>query len=226
MRKKFGNEGKVVYGKTRFIERDTKPRRRYVVVKDNGKNIKVVKTNSMKKDIFGNYIEDKHKVEIDRNYHGLKERTLVDNKVFSKNRITKQKFSLDKNNGVFDTREEFILNDYDFDRVFNNATFRTGKKHKKRTSHKDLSNTCDLSLHNFLCCVIIFYVILIKMSTLYYKKSCDVAKKIDIAFFPMTGKLQFNKSISPMNVVVGTQTILSSCFRFTLDYILKVKFIY
>lgn len=132
MHKKFGNEGKVVYGKTRFIERDTKPRRRYVVVKDNGKNIKVVKTNSMKKDIFGNYIEDKHKVEIDRNYPGLKKRTLVDSKVFSKNRITKQKFSLDKNNGVFDTTEEFILNDYDFDRVFNNATFRTGKKHKKK----------------------------------------------------------------------------------------------
>lgn len=132
MRKKFGNEGKVVYGKTRFIERDTKPRRRYVVVKDNGKNIKVVKTNSMKKDENGNYITDKHKIEIDRNYRGLTERTLVDNKVFSKNRVTKEKFTLEKNNGVFDTKEEFILNDYDFDRVFNNASFRAGKKRKKK----------------------------------------------------------------------------------------------
>ena len=72
MRNKFGNEGKVVYGTTRFIERDSKQRRRYIVVKDNGKNIKVVKTNSLKKDKFGNYIIDKHKVEISSNYPGLK----------------------------------------------------------------------------------------------------------------------------------------------------------
>ena len=132
MRNKFGNEGKVVYGKTRFIERDTKPRRRYIVVKDNGKNIKVVKTNSLKKDKFGNYIIDKHKVEISSNYPCLKKRTVADNQVFSKNRITKEKFSLGKNNGVFDTKEQFILSDYDFNNVFNNATFRTGKKHKKK----------------------------------------------------------------------------------------------
>lgn len=132
MRNKFGNEGKVVYGKTRFIEKDTKPRRRYIVVKDNGENIKVVKTNSMKKDKFGNYIIDKHKVEINSNYPGLNKRTVADNKVFSKNRITKEKLSLKKNNGVFDTKEQFILSDYDFNNVFNNATFRTGKKHKKR----------------------------------------------------------------------------------------------
>lgn len=132
MRNKFGNEGKVVYGKTRFIERDTKPRRRYIVVKDNGKNIKVVKTNSLKKDKFGNYIIDKHRVEISSNYPGLKKRTVADNQVFSKNRITKEKFSLEKNNGVFDTKEQFILSDYDFNNVFNNATFRTGKKHKKK----------------------------------------------------------------------------------------------
>lgn len=175
MRKRFGNEGKVVYGKTRFIERDTKPRRRYVIVKDNGKNIKVVKTNTMKKDKYGNYIPDKHKVEISRNYRGLKDRTLVDSKVFSKNRITKEKFTLNKNNGVFDTKEEFVLNDYDFDKVFNNAVFRTGKKHKKRTSHKDLSNTCGLSLTH-LCCVYSLYEIKIKKSTLFSKKVCDVAK--------------------------------------------------
>ena len=132
MRKKFGNEGKVVYGKTRFIEKDTKPRRRYIVVSDNGENIKVVKTNSMKKDKFGNYILDKHKVEIDSNYPGLKCRTVADSQVFSKNRITKVKFSLGKYNGVFDTKEQFILSDEDFNKVYSNATFRSGKKHKKR----------------------------------------------------------------------------------------------
>ena len=105
---------------------------RQIVVKDNGKNIKVVKTNSLKKDKFGNYIIDKHKVEISSNYPGLKKRTVADNKVFSKNRITKEKFSLEKNNGVFDTKEQFILSDYDFNNVFNNATFRTGKNHKKK----------------------------------------------------------------------------------------------
>ena len=132
MRNKFGNEGKVVYGKTRFIERDTKPRRRYIIVKDNGKNIKVVKTNSLKKNKYGDYIIDKHKVEIGQNYPGLTKRTVADDKVFSRNRITKEKFSLEKNNGVFDSKEQFILSDYDFNNVFNNAIFRTGKNHKKK----------------------------------------------------------------------------------------------
>lgn len=131
LRKKFGNEGKVVFGKTRFIEKDTKPRRRYIVVKDNGESIKVVKTNSLKQDKYGNYIVDKHKVEIS-NYPALTKRTVADTKVFSKNRITKEKLSLKKGNGVFDNKELFVLTDSDFNNVFNNATFRTGKKHKKK----------------------------------------------------------------------------------------------
>lgn len=138
MKKKIGNEGKVFYGITRFIEPDTKPRRRYIVVKDNGSSIKVVKTNSMKLDKLGNCINDKHKVELLGIYPKLKERTLADKKVFSKNRITKEKLNLQKDNGVFSSKEDFILDDNDFERVLNNAVFRSGKKHNK---HKKKDKT-------------------------------------------------------------------------------------
>lgn len=131
MYKRKGNEGKVFYGKTKFIEPDTKPRRRFVVVKDNGLNVKVSKLNSMKMDMKGNFIQDKHKIEIDRNYTGLTKRTVVDDKVFSKNRKTKEKLYLGKNNGVFDEMEEFIVSDYDMERIHNHVKFRTGKNHKK-----------------------------------------------------------------------------------------------
>ena len=62
--------------------------------------------------------------------------------------------------------------------------FELVKNTKKRTSHKDLSNTCGLSLTH-LCCVYALYVIKVKKSTLFQKKVCDVAKKLHFAFFPM-----------------------------------------
>ena len=132
MTKRNNNLGKVVWGKTRFIENDTKPRRRYVVTKDNGYNIGVSKINSVKQDKFGNYIVDNKKIELQGSYSGIPKRSAVDYKVFTKNRKTKEKLSLSKGNGVFDEKEVCVLDDNDLARVVNHVRYRTGTKHQKK----------------------------------------------------------------------------------------------
>ena len=44
--KKQNNIGKVYRGKTKYIDKDTKPERNYVVFKDNGKNVSIAKLKS------------------------------------------------------------------------------------------------------------------------------------------------------------------------------------
>ena len=47
-KKKGENVGKVYRGKTKYIDKETKPERNYVVVVDDGKRIKVAKLKSIK----------------------------------------------------------------------------------------------------------------------------------------------------------------------------------
>ena len=116
-RAKKGNEGKVYYGKTRYIDRDTKPRRRFVVVIDHGENVSVSKLTSIKQvDETGKNIKETV-VEIKPAYKGLKQRTGVFNRVYNRNRVSKEKLKLGKGNGVFDEKPEFEIDDEDFKKV-------------------------------------------------------------------------------------------------------------
>ena len=106
---KENNVGKVYRGKTKFIDKDTKPERNYVVVSDNGKNISVSKLKSIKVFDKENRNADKALVEINANRYGLPKRTGVDFQRFSKNRITKKPLRL-SDSAVFPRgKEEFKL---------------------------------------------------------------------------------------------------------------------
>jgi hypothetical protein len=110
------NKGKVYWGESKFIDTDTKPRRRYVVVKDNGETVKVSKLSSLKKfDKDGKNV-DSNFAEI-KKYDGLTKRTGVLNRLFAKNKKTKEKLRIGKDNGVFDEKPIFELDDEDFEKV-------------------------------------------------------------------------------------------------------------
>ena len=70
--------GKVYRGTTKYIDKDTKLERNYVVVKDNGKFVSVAKLKSIKKE------NDKALFEIDFKKYGLTKRTGVDFQRFDK----------------------------------------------------------------------------------------------------------------------------------------------
>lgn len=123
---KENNVGKVYRGKTKFIDKDTKPERNYVVVSDNGKNISVSKLKSIKVFDKENRNADKALVEINANRYGLPKRTGVDFQRFSKNRITKKPLRL-SDSAVFPRgKEEFKLGSHDLSR-----TLRHTKRKKK-----------------------------------------------------------------------------------------------
>lgn len=135
MSKKEKNIGKVYLAETKYIDKDTKNIRRYVVVKDNGENVAVSKLKSIKKFDSDNKNSDPYLIEINSSYPGLSKRTGVDEQVFNRNRLTKKKLSISKDNGVFNNKEEFKLSSHDTHRVLKHVKLRTGKKHKKSGKH-------------------------------------------------------------------------------------------
>lgn len=115
--KKQNNIGKVYRGNTKYIDKDTKPERNYVVVKDNGKNVSIAKLKSIKKFDYQGRNADKALVEINSERYGLKKRTGVDFQRFSKNRMSNKPLSL-KDKDVFpEGSERFKLGSHDTARV-------------------------------------------------------------------------------------------------------------
>ncbi len=125
MKQRKNNEGNVYYGKTRFIDFDKKPRRRYVVVSDNGVNVKVAKLTSLDE----KKKKDKRYLAL-KKYRQLPKETGVYNSLYGKNRITKQKLTLGKGNGVFDEKPLFSLDDDDFIKVDKHVVKRGVRKRK------------------------------------------------------------------------------------------------
>ncbi len=122
------NTGKVYRGKTKFIDKDTKPERNYVVVSDNGKNVSVAKLKSIKQFDSNGRNSDKALVEINSQRYGLSKRTGVDFERFSKNRITKKPLSL-KDEKVFPKgKEEFKLGSHDLARVLRHTKSKKNRK--------------------------------------------------------------------------------------------------
>ena len=115
--KKPNNVGKVYRGKTKYIDKDTKPERNYVVVYDNGKNVSIAKLKSIKKFDYQGRNADSALVEINSKRYGLKKRTGVDYQRFSKNRMSNKSLTL-KDKDVFpEERERFKLGSHDTARV-------------------------------------------------------------------------------------------------------------
>ena len=73
--------------------------------------------------------------------------------------------------------------------------FELVRNTKKRTSHKDLSNTCGLSLTH-LCCVYSLYEIKIKKSTLFSKKNQTHLLDFSVVFQPQSRNIMLFKKLT------------------------------
>jgi len=110
------NVGKVYRGRTKYIDKETKLERNYVV-KESGKGVTVAKLKSIRKyDSMGRNA-DKALQEINHERYGLSARTGVDFQKFSKNRMTKKHLKLEDKDVFPETSEKFKLGSHDLSRV-------------------------------------------------------------------------------------------------------------
>lgn len=116
-KKKSDNVGKVYRGNTKYIDKDTKRSRNFVVVLDDGKKVTVAKLKSIKIFDENDKNADKALVEINASRYGLEKRTGVDFQRFSKNRMSGKPLSL-KDKRVFpEDKERFTLGSHDKHKV-------------------------------------------------------------------------------------------------------------
>ena len=112
-----GNIGKVYRGRTQYIDKDTKPQRNYVVVRENTKGVTVAKLKSIKKFDANGKNADKALQEINYLNYGLSKRTGVDYQRFSRNRMSKKPLRLDDRKVFPEDTERFKLGSHDLSRV-------------------------------------------------------------------------------------------------------------
>lgn len=124
--------GKVLRGKTKYIDLDTKPERNYVVVKNKGKNIVVAKLKSIKKFDENNKNADKALVEINHERYGLPKRTGVDFQKFHKNRMSKKNLTIDDKDVFYEGKECFTLSNRDRDKALYHTKVKTRPKNKDK----------------------------------------------------------------------------------------------
>ena len=125
------NIGKVFRGRTKYIDKETKPERNYVVVKDNGKVIEVAKLKSIKKLDEQGKNADNALTEINHERYGLPNRTGVDFQRFRKNRMSNKLLTISDKRAFPEEKERFTLSNKDKDK----AIYHTGVK--KRNKKKD-----------------------------------------------------------------------------------------
>ena len=129
---KGGNVGKVYRGRTKYIDKETKPERNYVVVYDDGKCVQVSKLKSIKIFDDNGKNDDKALVEINQNRYGLKLRTGVDYQVFYKNRMSNQPLRISDKRVFPEQKERFVLSKRDSDKVL----YHTGLKNRRNKKKK------------------------------------------------------------------------------------------
>lgn len=116
-RTKESNVGKVYRGRTKYIDKETKPERNYVVVLDDGKNVSVAKLKSIKIFDENNRNADKALVEINATRYGLEKRTGVDFERFSKNRMSGKPLKIEDKDVFPEDNERFKLGSHDLART-------------------------------------------------------------------------------------------------------------
>lgn len=114
---KKSNIGKVYRGRTKYIDKDTKPERNYVVVVDDGKRVSVAKLKSIKIFDENGRNADKALVEINATRYGLEKRTGVDFQRFNKNRMSGKPLRVDDKNVFPEKTERFKLGSHDLARA-------------------------------------------------------------------------------------------------------------
>lgn len=122
------NVGKVYRGETKYIDREPKKQRNYVVVLDDGRKVTVAKLKSIKIFDENGKNADRALVEINASRYGLEKRTGVDFQRFNKNRMSGKPLSL-KDKKVFpEQKERFTLSNRDIGK----ALYHTGIKKREK----------------------------------------------------------------------------------------------
>ena len=125
------NVGKVYRGKTKYIDKETKPERNYVVVMDDGKKVTVAKLKSIKIFDENGRNADKALVEINATRYGLEKRTGVDFQRFNKNRMSGGPLSLQDRKVFPGQKERFTLSNRDRDKALYHTQARKRPKNKE-----------------------------------------------------------------------------------------------
>ena len=120
------NVGKVYRGRTKYIDKENKSERNYVVISDNGRNVTVSKLKSIKKFDSQNHNADKALQEINHKEYGLPKRTGVDFQRFSINRMSGRPLKLSDKRVFPEGKERFKLSSADKYRVLQHT-----KRNKK-----------------------------------------------------------------------------------------------
>ena len=123
MKKRLGN---VYWANSQKIDKsDSKKRRQYAVVRDNGKNVGVSKIRGFN----GNKKNDERLFELNLDKYPLNKRSGVDKKVYSK-RVDKQKYLRLEDNEVFDKKPSYKLSSHDTHRVLKHTGYFNKKGRK------------------------------------------------------------------------------------------------
>ncbi len=131
-KKKDNNIGKVYRGRTKYIDKETKKERNYVVVLDDGKSVSVSKLKSIKIFDDNGKNADKALVEINASRYGLKKRTGVDFQRYSKNRMSGKPLKLSDKDIFPEQKERFKLGSHDTNRTRIHTKTAIKSKKKKR----------------------------------------------------------------------------------------------
>lgn len=124
MNKRLGN---VYWVNSQKIDRsDRKRRRRYAIVRDNGKNVGVSKIRGFN----GNKKNDERLYELSKDKYPLSKRSGVDKKVYSQ-RVDNHKSLRLEDNEVFDKKPSYKLSSHDTHRVLKHTGYFNNKKGRK-----------------------------------------------------------------------------------------------
>lgn len=126
------NIGKVFRGETKYIDREPKKQRNYVVVDESKRGVSVSKLKSIKQFDENSKNADKALVEINYERYGLPKRTGVDFQRFDKNRMSGKPLRVEDKKVFPEGKERFTLSNRDRDK----ALFHTGAKKRNQDKKK------------------------------------------------------------------------------------------
>lgn len=125
------NVGKVFRGETKYIDKETKKQRNYVVVNENKRGVSVSKLKSIKQLDASGKNADKALVEINHERYGLPKRTGVDFQRFDTNRMSGKPLRVDDKKVFPEGKERFTLSNKDCDKALFHTGVRSRRKKKK-----------------------------------------------------------------------------------------------
>lgn len=129
---KQNNVGKVYRGETKYIDREPKKQRDYVVVRDTERGVTVSKLKTIKKLDNDGKNADTALVEINHERYGLPNRTGVDYERFDKNRMSGKPLRIEDKDVFPEQQERFTLSNRDRDHTLIHTGVKKPNRRKKK----------------------------------------------------------------------------------------------